>query len=246
VNSKWYAYFNIGPQFTNGSISQPSNQSYEKVSGINDLVASSGGQSTTENKQSFAGTVALGYRLSNTWDVVSGVKYSQWNGSQNAYYDSEVTKFQTIITSVASSNGDGTKSFSNQQESIAYKKYFSDTLQAEYRLTLIEVPLMVRYNRTKNQWNYFVNTGFSGVISSKYSAQYKSNEIGTGEVVERKNGLSAVNFILGAGVEYSVSKKAAVQFSPQFHHGMSVGKNSDFKSGLSSFGIFAGLKYELH
>jgi hypothetical protein len=233
----------VGPQITQGSIAQPSSVSYQLVSGNSNLEAKTGGVSTTENGQSFALNFGLGYQLSKRWDVISGFKYAQWNGSQIAYYDSEVFQNQNILTSEASDNEDGTKSFSNKEQEVNFSNYFTDTLVTDYRLSLMEVPLLIRYNFGKNKWNYFLNTGFSGVFQSSYKASYKSNVVGSGNFTESRNNLAAVNFIFGVGVEYSLGNELHLQFTPQFSHGRTIFDNALTNTKLSAFGLFGGLKY---
>jgi hypothetical protein len=244
-DKNWYVYGLIGPQYSEGKVWQPSNESYENVSGITDLVTNSGGESTSNYKQSFGCYLGIGYSLNKHWDLVSGLKYSQRNGSQTAYYDSEYLRKQTITTSVATNNTDGTKSFSNQAEVIEYVNYFSDTVVLNYRLSNIEIPLMVRYNFGVKKWNYFINSGISVKVRSQYSSRYISNQIGSGTISENQMLGSSFNGLIGFGAEYFVTENIAIQLSPQFAKGL-VNISTDGGQRKSySAGVFAGLRYTI-
>ena len=241
--AKWYVSGIIGPQYFDGDVTQPSSDVYEKVSGINNIVSKAGGVSSSTNGQSFGASFQIGYRLTKKWDVLSGIKYSQLNGTQLAYYDSEVTKNQTIVTSTATNNSDGTKSYSSRVETIEYTNYFSDTLTTNYRLGMMEIPLLVKYNIELKKWNVFVNTGFSGVVRTKYSASFTSNEIPSGTLTESKNKLLAMNFVLGAGIEHKISKVFRAQISPTYSKGMVIKNQQAFQSDLHNWGIYCGISY---
>lgn len=240
---KWHAFLAIGPQFVNGDVTQPSAENYEKVSGINDIVSEAGGVTYSSSKASFSAHLGLGYDLSKNWSVNMALQYSQFNGAQISFYNSEVTQTQTILTTVAVSDENGIKGFETAEEIIEYTNHFSDTLTANYRLTQLEIPIAVQYKREWGKYYGFLRTGVSGVFNSNYSASYESKEIGSGVITQESWKLTSLNMNLGIGMGYKVHPDFSVQLYPQYTKLIPIQGAGSIQNVTRSIGVFGGVVY---
>jgi hypothetical protein len=238
----WLAQGSIGPQYSQGSIGQPSGQTYAEVSNIDNLVAEQQGVGSNTSNQAFSAMLNFGLTFGSNFELLSGVSFTQMDGSHAAYYDSQVEKTQTILTSRTNIEDGGVKSYQTIEEQVTYTNYFSDTLKANYRISSFEIPLVLKYNFGKQKINYFISSGVSTNIGSHYSANYESGEIGNGNINEVGYGINAVNILLGLGIQYKATKNISIQLSPGYKYGIPVSK-SVYQSPVSSLGLFTGLNY---
>jgi hypothetical protein len=245
IFSRWFFELNGGLQFNQGIKVYPSSLIYEETFDVDNIKSKMGEESLVDANQGYGLNVGLGYSINEKWDLTAGIKASFLSGSITSYYDSEVTKFQRILTTSSVNNEDGTKSFSNTATDISYKNYFSDTLSAKYRLTIIELPIAIRYNLRKTNWNWFISMGVSGVMHSRYTADYYSNEIGSGAIDEKSTKLFGTKFNTAIGMEYHLTKDISLQLSPQYGIGASYSNNQLLEPSFSSFGIYGGVKVAL-
>lgn len=242
---KWYVLLAGGPQYNEGIKTYPSSLKYEKASQINNIHTNSGGTTIDHPNQSLALNVSLGYSVSKKWDVVTGVRFSFLSGSLTAYYDSEVAKNHVILTAAATNNADGTKSFTNKEQTVSYHNYFLDTLDANYKMSVVEIPLLVRYNWETEKWRLFINSGVSAVVNSNYTALYRANEIGTGEMNAQNKELIGARFIGGFGTEYKVTEQLSIHFSPEYSFGKATKTETVFENSFQSFSLLGGLRLNL-
>ncbi len=240
---KWFFSGAIGPQLVSGTIAQPKSNLYQELTGLNEIISSSEGSNTSTNNASYGVLVNLGFRIAKNWDVISGLKYSVFNGKQTAYYDSEVIRRQTIYTVVATPGAEGEMNYSTHEEEVEYTNYFSDTLRLNYRLSTYEVPLLIRYNKSFGKWNAFASTGVSGVFKTRYNSTYISNEIGMGSIITEDFGFSAINVNLGMGMAYSITKDLSFQLSSNYSKGIPVYRSSIFQSKVYTLGVYTGFTY---
>ena len=242
-NTQWMARGTIGPQFAQGSISQPSGNTYANASNINNMVTDAEGVSANKSNNAFSAMLNVGMSVGSNMQLLSGINFSQIDGAHSAYYDSEVLKSQNIITTSVNTAENGIKTTDLIEEDVQYTNYFSDTLQANYRVTSVEIPLVLKYNFGKNKLSYFLSSGVSANLGSSYSAHYQSNEIGSGAISESKYGVNSVNLLLGLGMEYQASPKITIQLSPGYKYGIPISNSSMFNSPVSTLGLFTGLSY---
>ena len=242
-NTQWMARGTIGPQYAQGAISQPSENTYANASNINNMVTDAEGVSANKSNNAFSAMLNVGMSVGSNMQLLSGINFSQMNGAHSAYYDSEVLKTQNIITTSVNTAENGVKTTNLIEEEVPYTNYFSDTLRANYRVTSVEIPLVLKYNFGKNKLSYFMSSGVSANLGSSYSAHYQSNEIGSGAISESKYGVNSVNLILGLGMEYQASPKITIQLSPGYKYGIPVSNSSVFNSPISTLGLFTGLSY---
>ncbi len=243
VVKKWHVSLGFGPQLVNGDVTQPSADKYEQVSGINNIVSESGGVSYSSSETSFATQLGLGYDVTKHWRVSIALQYTQFNGSQIAYYDSEVTRTQTILTTVAVSDENGIKGFETEEETIEYTNHFSDTLTAKYRLSNIEIPLAIQYKKEWGKFYGFLSTGISGVLKSNYSASYDSKEIGSGVITQESWKFSAMNMNIGIGLGIKLQPDLSVQLYPQYSKLFPIQESTSIQHATRSFGVFGGFVY---
>tara|TARA_R110002050_G_scaffold80768_1_gene172725 strand:+ start:33849 stop:35204 length:1356 start_codon:yes stop_codon:yes gene_type:complete len=242
--SKWSIRALIGPQLVNGAVNQPSGQAYSSIAGIEGLKSQAEGVVTKSTKNSsFSASLNWGVRLSKNFELLSGLNYSQMNGSHLAFYDSELKRSQTILTSRVTTSADGTQNIGTEKVNVVYSNYYQDTLRANYRITSYEIPVTIKYNFGKNKLNYFVSSGVSANIGSSYSATYQSKEIGNGDISQNRYGINSVNLLVGMGLEYKASKNIRIQLSPGFKYGIPLTKSSVFQAPLTAIGLFTGLSY---
>jgi hypothetical protein len=241
--SNWMVRGAVGPQMYNGVVNQPNGPTYASLSGQSDIRTTTVGVSNASPNNSFTASVNLGINVAKNLELLSGVNFTQLDGKQTAYYDSEVRQYQTILTSEVATSADGTQSISTKEEKVMYSNYYEDTLQANYRISSFEIPLVLKYNFGKRRLNYFVSSGISASIGSSYSSVYKSTEIGTGDMNENKSGVNAINFLMGAGIQYKASKNIRLQLAPGFKYGYGINSNSVFQTPVTSLGLFTGLSY---
>jgi len=239
----WMAQGAVGPQYSSGMIGQPSGQAYAGASNIENLVAQQQGVGQSISNQAFSAMLNVGVTLGSQFELLSGVNFTQMDGSHDTYYDSQVEKTQTILTSRNESDNNGVKSFQTVQEQVTYTNYFSDTLRANYRISSFEIPLVLRYNFGKQKVNYFLSSGISTNIGNHYSASYQSGEIGAGNLNEVGYGVQAVNLLLGVGIQYKASQNISIQLSPGYKYGIPVAHNKLYQTPVSSLGLFTGLNY---
>ncbi|UTW66109.1 hypothetical protein KFE94_15860 [bacterium SCSIO 12643] len=238
----WMAQGAVGPQYSSGMIGQPSGEAYAGASNIDNLVAQQQGVGQSISNQAFTAMLNVGVTLGSQFELLSGVNFTQMDGSHDTYYDSQVEKTQTIFTSTADGNNNGNKSVETVQEQVTYTNYFSDTLRANYRISSFEIPLVLRYNFGKQKVNYFLSSGISTNIGNYYSASYQSGEIGTGNINEVGYGVQAVNLLLGIGIQYKASQNISIQLSPGYKYGIPVAHRI-YQTPVSSLGLFTGLNY---
>ncbi len=242
-NTKWMARGTIGPQYSQGAVSQPSANTYVSASNINNMKTESEGVSATKSNNAFSAMLNVGMSLGSNMQLLSGLNFSQMDGAHSAYYDSEVLKSQNIITTEVNTAENGVKTTGFVEEDVLYTNYFSDTLRANYRVTSLEIPLVLKYNFGKNKLSYFLSSGVSANLGNSYSAYFKSNEIGSGDITETKYGVNSVNLLLGFGMEYRATSKITIQLSPGYKYGIPVSNSSVFQTPVSSLGLFTGLSY---
>jgi len=239
----WLATGSIGPQMSQGVVNQPSGSAYANSSSIANITSDPVGSGGNTMDQSFSASLNLGISLGSKFELLSGVNYTQMDGSHMAYYDSKVKKTQTIITSKPTKNTDGTSSIETYEEQVNYTNYFSDTISANYRITSFEIPLILKYNFGKQKLSYFMSSGVSANISNSYSALYESNEIGSGDINEESFGVHSINLIVGIGMQYRATKHISIKLSPGYKYGIPITSSSAFKTPISSVGLFTGLSY---
>lgn len=240
---KWFVSGLIGLQQVTGDIVLPASKTYEVLTGLDEINTIAVGSNVSSSNRSYGMKFNLGYKLTKNWDVISGINHSVVKGEQTAYYDSQVTRRQTIFTVIASPGAEGTVDYEDRESVIEYTNYFSDTLHLQFRLTTLEVPLMIRYTKSLGKWNTFVSTGIAAVFKTKYQANYTSNEIENGTIHQEEFGINAVNYHLGIGVEYMLTKDMSVQLSPSFSKGVPIDQSSVFQTNMYNFGVYTGITY---
>lgn len=238
----WIAQGAVGPQYISGMIGQPSGKAYAGASNIDNIVVQQQGVGQNISNQAFTAMLNVGVTLGSQFELLSGVNFTQMDGSHDSYYDSQVEKTQTIFTSTADGNNNGIKSVETVREQVTYTNYFSDTLRANYRISSFEIPLVLRYNFGKQKVNYFLSSGISTNIGNYYSASYQSGEIGTGNINEVGYGVQTVNLLLGIGIQYKATQNISIQLSPGYKYGIPVAHRI-YQTPVSSLGLFTGLNY---
>lgn len=233
----------IGPQYTTGLVNQSSGESYAQAAQISGLQSEGKGAVNVSNGQGYSAILNLGIQVSNNFEVHTGINYSQLNGSHTSFYDSEVLKYQTIFTTISTASDNGTRSMEVIESDVPYTNYFSDTLTSNYRISSIEIPLVVKYNFGKRKLSYFLSSGISSVLGSSYNANYQSKEIGEGIISETNYGFNTLNLLVGLGVQYQVTPHIVFKFSPGYKYGIPVSQTSAFQSKTSTIGVFTGLNY---
>ena len=206
------------------------------------MVAEQQGVGGNASNQAFSAMLNFGLTLGSNFELLSGVNFTQMDGAHDAYYDSQVQKTQTILTSRANVENNGVKSYQTVQEQVTYTNYFTDTLRSNYRISSFEIPLVLKYNFGKQKVNYFISSGVSTNIGNYYSANYQSTEIGSGNINEAGYGINKVNILLGLGIQYRATQNISIQLSPGYKYGIPVSK-SVYQSSVSSLGLFTGLNY---
>jgi hypothetical protein len=241
--TQWMARGTIGPQYAQGVVSQPSASTYANKSNINNIITDTEGMSANNSNNAFSAMLNFGMSIGSNMQLLSGLNFSQMDGAHSAYYDSEVLKTQNIITTTINTAENGVKTTNLVEEDVVYTNYFSDTLRANYRVTSVEIPLVMKYNFGKNKLSYFLSSGVSANLGSSYTANYQSNEIGAGGIKETKYGVNSVNLLFGLGMEFKATSKITLQLSPGYKYGIPVSNSSVFNSPVSSLGLFTGLSY---
>ena len=242
-NVSWLAQGNIGPQVQNGIIQQPVGNSYANAIGMDNVSSEAVGVGQGVNSSSFMAMVNVGVTFENGFEILSGVNYSQTDGSHQAAYDSEVERTQTIYTSVATPQSNGSVKMETISKDVTYTNYFADTISSNYRVSNIEIPLTVKYTFGKSKLNYFLSSGVSASIGSSYQSSFESLQVGDGHISETKYGMNAVNLLLGVGIQYKASSSVSIHISPGYKYGIPVSSNSVYQSNVSSIGLFTGLSY---
>lgn len=233
----------IGPIFNSGSINSPSGETYASASQIENLEAENLGSSNNSSSNGFAAMLNVGMKLGRNFEVHSGFNFVQLKGSHVAYYDSKVEKYQTIVTGVNTSNNDGSRNFQAVTTNVPYTNYFSDTIQSNYKLSSIEIPLIIKYNFGKQRLSYFVSSGVSTVLGSNYSSSFESNEIDNGKLNETKYGFNTFNILVNVGIQYQISPNMMLNFAPGYKYGIPLNNSSIIQSRTSAVGVFTGLSY---
>jgi len=233
----------IGPLFNSGAINSPSGESYAAASQIENLKAENLGSSNNSTSNGFAAMLNIGMKLGRNLEVHSGFNFVQVKGSHVAYYDSEVENYQTIVTGVNTSNNDGSRNFQAVVTNVPYTNYFSDTIQSNYKLSSIEIPLILKYNFGKQRLSYFVSSGVSTVLGSNYSSSFQSNEIENGKMDETKYGFNTFNFLVNVGIQFQISPNMQLNLAPGYKYAIPLNNSSINQSSTSAVGVFTGVSY---
>jgi opacity protein-like surface antigen len=128
--------------------------------------------------------------------------------------------------------GDSTKSFS-----------------ANNKLQYINTPLIARYQLATGKFNWFqmVGVGANVLVGQSFETSIDNN------ITEKLKNLKTsdlkkmyFNAIVGAGIDYNISKKIAIRIVPAYRFSITpMNKNESIKTYPNSFSAMAGLKIGL-
>jgi len=217
---------------------------------------------------SYAGGLALSYKVNRRFSVQSGLYYSSYGneltgitsfgGFQN--YDqakgNRNFEVQTTNGTVYTDNSDvylvDAASDTRMSAYIDNSKFDPTKASLEYlnsslmqNLSYLELPVILRYKLVDRAIDFNLIGGVSSNLLVNNSV-YTSLD-GTKYEVGRTAGLNSVTFSssLGMGMEYSFSKNLSLNFEPTFRYFLNPFSNTE---GIGvhpySFGIFSGISYK--
>lgn len=202
-----------------------------------------------------AGGISLNYRLSKRWSIGSGMYVSRI-GQANS---------EVLAAAIPGSNGMYKLATSAGEVMINPKKFeavmveqqisVKDSISGNYLVTgsfiqnldYFEVPLIMQYNLIKSRLSVHLIGGISPGILINNRSYFENNgkKLQTG-VVENINPM-IYNSLMGIGLEYSISKKVAINFDPTFKYALNaVNPDSPFNAHPYSFSFFTGISYKFY
>lgn len=217
---------------------------------------------------SYAGGLALSYKVNRRFSVQSGLYYSSYGnelsgittfGGYGSYDQAKGNRnFEVKTTNgpVYTDNSDvyliDVASDSRVSADIDNSKFDPANASLQYlnsslmqNLSYLELPVILRYKLVDRAIDFNLIGGLSSNLLVNNSV-YTSLD-GTKYEVGRTSGLNPVTFSssLGMGMEYSLSKNLSVNFEPTFRYFLNPFSNTE---GIGvhpySFGIFSGISYK--
>ena len=217
---------------------------------------------------SYAGGVALSYKVSRRLSVQSGLYYSSYGnelsgitayGGFNSYDQVKGNsnfEVQTTTGTVYTDNSDvylidnvsdarlvtyfDNSSFDPAKASL---EYLNNSLRQN--LSYLELPLILRYKLIDRTFDFNIIGGLSSNLLVNNSV-YTSLD-GSRYEVGKTGGLNTLSFSssLGMGMEYSFSSNLSLNLEPTFRYFLNPFNNMEGVSGHPySFGIFSGISYK--
>jgi opacity protein-like surface antigen len=217
---------------------------------------------------SYAGGVALSYKVSKRFSVQSGLYYSSYGnkltgitsfaGFQNYDQMKSNHNFEILTTNgtVYTSNSDIylIDKISDNRMAAYYDKSSFDPAKASLQyldnslrqnLSYLELPVILRYKLVDRAVDFNIVGGLSSNLLVNNSV-YTSLDGGKYEV-GKTEGLNTITFSssLGMGMEYSFTENLSLNLEPTFRYYLNPFSNiTGMKIHPYSFGIFSGLSYK--
>ena len=203
--------------------------------------------SRENSKFSYTTGINIKYDLDDKWSLLTGATYS------------EIAKSITIQTMYAEPNAANEMHFQFPTSSGVIEMPFDDSHPNLHRgdsinakavcnqsIKFINVPLIVRFELTKNKFTWYTNAGFSANFIVQEKAKISMNNPET-TIINQINGLKKTNygFLFGAGVQYNVRNDFGIFIEPMFRGSFtSITYNTSVNSYPNSIGLNLG--FSLH
>ena len=198
------------------------------------------------SKFSYTTGLMLKYDLNSKWSLLSGMTYST------------ITKLITIQTMYAEANADNEMHFQYHTSNGVIEMpsdvthpnlHPGDSINVKaicnQSIKFINVPLMVRFQMTKNKFTWYANGGVSANFTVQEKAKIIMNNSET-TIINHVNGLKKMyyGFLLGAGVQYNIYDDFGIFIEPIFRGSFtSITQNTNVSSYPFSVGLNLGVSF---
>lgn len=191
----------------------------------------------------------IDYKLSKHWNIQSGLTFSNTtitvepktiyaqadNSGSVKYRFNTSSGYSYILPSFSSSPGIGDSLYA-----------FTSTHTLQY----IGIPLAIKYNFTKGNFNFNAMLGLSTnfLTKGKIETVLEKGTSNEAEIINNIQGLKStyLSGLLGVGAEYNLSKRTAITFMPTARFAISaINKGTVVKSYPNSFGLATGIRIKL-
>lgn len=199
----------------------------------------------------FSSTIGalINYEVSKHWTIQSGFTFS----------NTAITVEPKTIYAQADNSGsvkyrfNTSSGYSYVLPSFSSSPGIGDSLYAFtsiHTLQYIGIPIAIKYNFTKGNFNFNAMLGLSTnfLTKGKIETVLEKGTSNEAEIINNIQGLKStyLSGLLGVGAEYNLSKNIAVTFMPTARFAMSaINKGSVVKSYPNSFGLATGICIKL-
>jgi hypothetical protein len=193
--------------------------------------------------------VLIDYKVSKHWIIQSGLTFSNTaitvepktiyaqsdNSGSVKYRYNTSSGYSYVLPSFSSSPGIGDSLYA-----------FTSTHTLQY----IGIPIAIKYNFTKSNFNFNAMLGLSAnfLTKGKIETVLEKGTSNKAEIINKIQGLKSnyLSGLLGVGAEYNLSKRIAVTFMPTARFAVSaINKGAVVKSYPNSFGLATGIRVKL-
>ncbi|MBK9733280.1 MAG: PorT family protein [Chitinophagaceae bacterium] len=170
-----------------------------------------------KEQYSFFSGFLLDYKISTRWSVASGIHYSITNYAitlpvmHTGYNESKEMHYLYPTSSGVIQMPLEKNQPLNEEDSLEMTSVCNQSLK------YLEVPLLLRFQTTKNKFTFYANTGLSVnfLLQEKATMRINDEEV---TIINNIDGLKQINYslLVGAGIEYKVYRDAGIFLEPVF------------------------------
>jgi len=194
---------------------------------------------------SFNSGLLAGYQITKKWSIATGglystIAYSSTYPTLHARVGSDNTYhyiYRTVCGSIEVPNDDNVV--------LTSKDSLKNAAHCSQVIKIISVPVMVKYQVTKNRFTIYATTGFAANFILQEVANVST---GTSQytIVNHITGLRKTNYsyLVGTGIDYNLNNGMSVFAEPSFRTSItSLTQFNSFNCYPYSFGINMGLSF---
>ncbi len=239
----------------NQSIQQPTS-TFQKKWALIGQVATAYSSEKSFHKQGIVnvgGGIKVNLKVSKKLALQTGISFNRYGQSfekNKMYFENSNGKFEGQIVNISNlatnagfiSNGKTNRGISADVGGTfdAINSIHNDVSQ---HFDYLELPLLLRYNITDNQFGIFVvgGLGFNYLIGNGVYSVYNNKKIGEISSLKHTN----VTSQLAVGIEYRLSKQLKIGIEPTIkYHISSLNKNKAFVYKPYSIGLQTGIRFD--
>lgn len=199
----------------------------------------------TEVNFAYSTGIQFGLGFGKRFSLQSGLNFGSFSGDRIEYqtrsqlvgYESSDGGVQLIDPYSNPQNPTTIEDFLGSPGVTSNRVYAArtDTVRTGFSYRFLEVPLMLRYNFINRRFKYYLASGFSANLLSRYSEDVE------GSLPVTRFAPSQLNFLVSTGVEYELFRSVNLRVEPLARFGVWSREESLSNRTFNTFGLNTGL-----